>query len=151
MQKKTVGLYTTITLFALFAAGCGPTVPQPQLPEKQEAPKRAMWQDTSYAESNYQLKPEPYSLDSDEHDPELLGPQSTLRKPLAGNNVESTSSTEAFLPKEEPKPAKPSSGMDRSRCISLIGKAKFDEYTKQFGSEAAAIRKCVILERVQKQ
>ncbi len=29
------------------------------------------------------LKPEPFSLESNEHDPELLGPQTTLTKPLS--------------------------------------------------------------------
>jgi len=31
---------------------------------------------------NYNLKPEPFSLESNEDDPELLGPQSTLDNPL---------------------------------------------------------------------
>ena len=31
------------------------------------------------------LKPEPFSLESNEEDPELLGPQSTLGKPLTRN------------------------------------------------------------------
>ncbi len=112
-----------------------------------------MWHDSSYVESNYQLKPEPYSLDSNEHDPELLGPQSTLQRPLEQNNLDTASSTEEFVPKEEPKQPESSpkaAPMDRSRCISLIGKPKYDEYTKRFGSEEAAIRKCIILQRVQK-
>ena len=40
--------------------------------------------------------------------------------------------------------------MTRSRCIELIGQADYDKYTRQFGSEQAALRKCIILERVQK-
>ena len=40
--------------------------------------------------------------------------------------------------------------MTRSKCIDLIGKAKYDEYTKRYGSEAAALRKCTILQRVQR-
>jgi len=113
-----------------------------------------MWHDNSYAESNYHLKPEPYSLDSNERDPELLGPQSTLQRPLEPNSLDAASTAEEFLPKEEPKQTESSSKttpMDRSRCISLIGKAKYDEYTKRFSSEEAAIRKCIILQRVQKQ
>ncbi len=34
------------------------------------------------------LKPEPFSLESDESDPELLGPQTTLDSPLLKNNIE---------------------------------------------------------------
>ncbi len=110
-----------------------------------------MWNDTSTVESHYSLKPEPYSLESGEKDPELLGPQSTLKKELEDRSVESTSSeSESLVAREEPQTSSATPPMDRSRCISLIGKAKFDEYTKRFGSETAAIRKCIILERVQK-
>jgi hypothetical protein len=42
------------------------------------------------------LKPEPFSLESDENDPELLGPQTTLDKPLQRNydTVEEEATTE---------------------------------------------------------
>jgi len=36
----------------------------------------------SKAESKYHLKPEPFSLESNENDPELLGPQSTVKTKL---------------------------------------------------------------------
>lgn len=141
-------------IFGLLATGCTPKIPQPELP-KQESNRTKMWQDSSTVESNYKLKPEPYSLDSKQHDPELLGPQSTLKRPLEQNNLGSASSSgEEFLPKEPPRPTKAApkaASMDRSHCVSLIGKSKYDEYTQRFGSEEAAIRKCIILQRVQKQ
>ncbi|HHH20540.1 MAG TPA: hypothetical protein ENK87_01310 [Nitratifractor sp.] len=37
------------------------------------------------------LKPEPFSLDSDESDPELLGPQTTLEEPLVRNRAKTQS------------------------------------------------------------
>ena len=128
-------------------------IPPPDLPKKEES-KPAMWHDTSTVEDHYSLKPEPYSIDSNQKDPELLGPQSTLKKPLDEEVAASSENSEAFLPKEgeTSQPSKPvaqAPGMTRSKCISLIGKAKFDQYTKQFGSEEAAIRKCIILQRVQ--
>jgi len=150
---RSINSLSFTVLFALLAAGCGPTVPEFAPPVKEQPqPKRAMWQNTSYAESNYDLKPEPYSLDSNEHDPELLGPQSTLKEPLTRAAEEHAGATDSqFLAKEYSQPrASSSHGMTKSRCVSLIGQSKFDEYTKQFGSEAAAIRKCTILERVQK-
>jgi hypothetical protein len=33
----------------------------------------------------YGFRPEPFSIEADEHDPELLGPQTTLDQPLASN------------------------------------------------------------------
>jgi len=152
MKIRSINSLSITVLFALLTAGCGPTVPQPKLPEHNTT-RQAMWQDTSSVEANYDLKPEPYSLDSNEHDPELLGPQSTLKEPLTRAAEEHAGETDSqFLAKEDSQPQPSSShGMTKSRCISLIGQSKFDEYTKQFGSEAAAIRKCIILERVQKQ
>jgi hypothetical protein len=115
-----------------------------------------MWRDTANLEEHYSLKPEPYSLESNENDPELLGPQSTIKRSLASSEmVESPSPTtaanteEAFVPREDPEAPKPAETMTRSKCISLIGKAKYDEYTKRYGSEAAALRKCTILQHVQ--
>jgi hypothetical protein len=143
---------------ALFLmTGCVPRVPAPELPQKEKTTERSMWRDTANLEDHYSLKPEPYSLESNEHDPELLGPQSTIKRSLVSNEmVESPSAPtaagsteEKFLPREEPKAQKPAEVMSRSKCIDLIGKAKYDEYTKRYGSEAAALRKCTILQRVQ--
>jgi len=131
-------------------------IPPPELPQKEEKPQPTMWHDTSTVEDHYSLKPEPYSIDSNQKDPELLGPQTTLKKPLDEEVEKSAEESESFLPKEDDNSAAAKSetqtqapGMSRSKCISLIGKAKFDQYTKQFGSEEAAIRKCIILQRVQ--
>jgi hypothetical protein len=52
---------------------------------------------------------------------------------------------------EKTAPAAARPAMTRSRCIELIGQSDFDKYTRQFGSEEAALRKCIILERVQKR
>jgi len=156
-MKKTPKylLYSLLTL--VFVTGCMPRVPVPQLPDRNEtAVHRTMWEDTSTVERNYSLKPEPYSLDSKQKDPELLGPQSTLKKNLASSEmVESPTlqrpepQPESTLAAQAEKPA--ASVMTRSRCIELIGQADYDKYTRQFGSEQAALRKCIILERVQKR
>ncbi len=156
-MKKTPKylLYSLLTL--VFVTGCMPRVPVPQLPDRNEtAVQRTMWEDTSTVERNYSLKPEPYSLDSKQKDPELLGPQSTLKKNLASSEMVESSSLQEPEPKPQfvakdatEKPAAPA--MTRSRCIELIGQADYDKYTRQFGSEQAALRKCIILERVQKR
>ena len=44
---------------------------------------------TSKKEQKYKLKPEPFSLESNEDDPELLGPQTTIDRGL-GNKEDST-------------------------------------------------------------
>jgi len=146
------------TLLTLLLVGCVPKIPTPKVPDQNVS--RIEWHDSSYVDENYHLKPEPYSLDSHQKDPELLGPQSTLKQPLESEIEEERVTDEGntdstFLSKEEsPEPSSSSgvqSAMTRSRCISLIGKSKYDQYSKQFGSEEAALRKCTILERVQKQ
>jgi len=39
------------------------------------------------------LKPEPFSLESNENDPELLGPQTTLSKPLTREDEDNSTSS----------------------------------------------------------
>ena len=154
---KTRLRYSLLTLAgAVLLTGCMPRVPAPRLPDRNETIQRTMWEDTSTIERNYSLKPEPYSLDSDQKDPELLGPQSTIKKSLASSEMVESSSLHRPEPKpqfvakdETEKPAAPA--MTRSHCIELIGQADYDKYTRQFGSEQAALRKCIILERVQKR
>jgi hypothetical protein len=142
----------------ILLSGCMPRVPAPNLPERNET-RPALWQDTSSMEEHYSLKPEPYSLESGQKDPELLGPQSTIKRSLASSEMmESTPETTTtetndgqFVPREEAPSQKPAtSAMTRSKCIDLIGKAKYDEYTKRYGSATAALRKCTILQRVQR-
>jgi len=48
--------------------------------------------------NKYNLKPEPYSLESNEDDPELLGPQTTLDKSLDSDNEDDSSANKP--PKE---------------------------------------------------
>jgi len=143
---------------AVLLSGCMPKVPTPRLPERPKTAHRSMWSNTSTIERNYSLKPEPYSLDSKEGDPELLGPQSTLQKPLPGsdgdgempeNTAEAAPSPAGETASARTSPS-PASGMSKNRCIELIGRNKFEEYTRRFGSESAALRKCLILERVQR-
>ena len=154
MRRVIIGL-GAITISMIFT-GCAPKIPQ--LPKVQEVnqskPQKVMWEDTSTKESNYHLKPEPYSLDSKQKDPELLGPQSTLKQPLDTAAEEHAEDEEPqFLAKDEDNSRQnqnsASLGMTKSKCIDLIGESKFNAYTRQFGSESAALRKCAIIERVQ--
>jgi len=155
---------------AYLFTGCIPKLPVIEQPAKVErnttAPQPAMWQDTRPAREHYPIKPEPYSLESGQKDPELLGPQSTVSRPLASSDaVQSTAPGVAsagtvppapetregtFLPRENPasKPAAATSTMTKDKCVSLIGQEKYDEYTRKYGSEAAALRKCLILQRL---
>ena len=155
----------------MILTGCTPHVPPIRTPEpKTTTTHQALWEDTSSIEQSYSLKPEPYSLDSNQKDPELLGPQSTLKRRLSNpenpqtpefvskdtaanrSQPDSEQGTEVFIPRDEPIAESPSvHSMSRNRCIELIGQSKYDKYTQQFGSEEAAIRKCTIIERLQTQ
>jgi len=156
-MRKRILLYILFTA-ALLLSGCMPRVPTPTLPQEQNTTRPALWQDTSTLEDHYSLKPEPYSLESGQKDPELLGPQSTIKRSVVNEGIMAeqpatapsapSEETERFLPRDETP--EPQGGMTRRRCIDLIGKAKYDEYTRRFGSENAALRRCVILQRVQK-
>jgi len=175
MKKKR---NITVAILALMLiTGCTP-VPKPNLPENEEMQETSgrMWDDTQVIERHYKLRPEPYSLDSKQKDPELLGPQTTLKNhPLARNDdtqMEYDGSSTATDAKNETQAQKTETAdttsistvseksvesvqtaakpaMDRGRCISMIGQSKFDKYTTRFGSEAAAIRRCAMLEKAQ--
>jgi len=145
-----------LTLIALFGSGCAtqqsklplPEVKKPNISEKHPNPRYYSAKPSSYYSSkddNYKIKPEPYSLEKNEQDPELLGPQSTIKR----GSKKLAKASEKFL-SNKVKPKRETSTMTKSKCISLIGKAKFDEYTKKFGSESATLRRCIILERIQK-
>ncbi len=162
MKRNSRGLIFTLMLgfTGLFLlSGCAPKVPE--LPAQPKETNATLWHSHSSLEENYPLKPEPYSLDSNQKDPELLGPQSTLKHPLESEILqertqeETQSDAQTFLERgaqdNRNKSSASQSGMTRSRCIALIGKSKYEQYTKQFGSEEAALRKCTILERIQRQ
>ena len=155
MKKNHQRMYIALSFGSLILlSGCMPRVPAPNLPERNET-RPALWQDTSSMEEHYSLKPEPYSLESGQKDPELLGPQSTIKRSLLGEESidaappETETKDEEFIDRDQLNPSNVAT-MTRSKCIDLIGKAKYDEYTKRYGSETAALRKCTILQRVQR-
>ena len=152
-RKKMVVVLSFLSLILL--SGCMPRIPEPKLPERNET-RPAMWQDTGNLEEHYSLKPEPYSLESGQKDPELLGPQSTIKRSLLGEEMGDTPAPQAdgnrdedFVARDTEPSQTTTSVMTRPKCIDLIGKAKYDEYTKRYGSEAAALRKCAILQRLE--
>jgi hypothetical protein len=114
-------------------------------------PKRGSLYDTSRAEAKYKLKPEPYSVSSKEKDPELLGPQRTIEPVKKAEEVKVATATE---PVHTPVPAAPiksvSTSMTKDACISMIGQTKFDRYSKRFGGESGAIKRCAILKKLKR-
>ena len=108
------------------------TQQQTQQQTQQATTKSRTLYDTTKAEGRHALKAEPFSLKSNKKDPELLGAQRT-----SGGSEDIT----------KHKRIKHAS-MSKSQCISLIGQTKFDIYTKRFGGEAGAIRRCIILKRL---
>lgn len=93
--------------------------------------------DTTQTENKYKLKPEPYSVGSKQKDPELLGPQRTVQE----------SGQPAKTPTSAPKLQ---TNMSKSECISLIGQTKFERYSKRFGGEAGALKRCAILKKLKR-
>ena len=111
--------------------------------------------DTSQTEARYNLKPEPYSVSSKEKDPELLGPQRTIEPTKEVSTVTATQPTTVTPPVSSPTTPKPvaskptlTASMSKSECISMIGQAKFDRYSKRFGGESGAIKRCAILKKL---
>ena len=99
--------------------------------------------DTTQTEARYNLKPEPYSIGSKKKDPELLGPQRTVTVQA------DTQAAQVDTVKSPSTPTTPvSAGMTKSECISLIGSAKFERYSKRFGGESGAIKRCAILKKL---
>ncbi len=92
-----------------------------------------------HKEGKYIIKPEPYSLTSKKPDPELLGPQRTYR---AGTPSETNATAQSTS-----KPAQ--MRMTHDACIAMIGQEKFDHYVAQYGGESGALKRCLILKRLQ--
>ena len=149
----------------LLISGCTPKVQMPQVDVNNTKSsikyKRSGLTFNPNVDERYSLKPEPYSLSSQQKDPELLGPQSTLKdNPLAKSSSDLEAqdygtpiTTRAQVVSEvydgdDSKPKESLASMSESECISIIGEAKFNEYVQKFGSKSAAIRRCVILKRL---
>lgn len=112
--------------------------------------------DTTRTEHKYKLKPEPYSVGSKEKDPELLGLQGTIQntdkpqkidQPIEANNPIETAVSQPAVTSPAPSTALASS-MNKQECISMIGAAKFERYSKRFGGEIGAIKRCAILKKL---
>ena len=44
----------------------------------------------------------------------------------------------------------PAVSMNKAECIAMIGEAKFNRYTEMFGNEAAAIKRCTMIQAMKK-
>jgi len=121
---------------------------EPVVDENLSKPTGTLY-DTSATEAKYQLKPEPYSISSKESDPELLGPQRTIEP------VEKVEEVKVVTVEPENKQAeataKPlNTAMTKAECVSMIGNTKFERYSKRFGGESGAIKRCAILKKLKK-
>ncbi len=101
--------------------------------------------DTTRTENKYKLKPEPYSVGSKEKDPELLGPQRTIKIPDLHAEAVTKQPTSTSAPAKKLPTA-----MTKSECVSMIGSAKFERYSKRFGGESGAIKRCAILKKLKR-
>ena len=108
--------------------------------------------DTTRTEHKYKLKPEPYSIGSKEKDPELLGPERTIEETTTQESATpvGVASAQPTVTAPAPTPAAPvlATTMSRGECISMIGADKFERYSKRFGGESGAIKRCTILKKL---
>jgi len=81
-------------------------------------------------------------------------PKRPKRKKLKLKKVKDNNFDENYMyPTKKNKPKKittpkaliKTDNMTKSECISMIGEDKFAKYSKMFGSESSAIKRCVIL------
>ena len=158
-----------MVILILLLNGCTPQVKLPKSTQNKNKKNTVLFTDrpafNSDIDTKYHLKPEPYSLSSDQKDPELLGPQSTIKNnPLKSNdseieetNIDDSSSnsngsseivSEVYDSDNSNKQSSSGSGMSKSQCIDMVGESTFNSYVKKYGSESAAIRRCVLLSRL---
>ena len=109
--------------------------------------KRRLY-DTSRTEAKYNLKQEPYSVGSKQKDPELLGPQRTIEKTKTETSIHVVTAQPASKPSAPTKTT--ASLMTKEECISMIGNAKFERYSKRFGGESGAIKRCALLKKLKR-
>lgn len=133
-------------LVVLLMSGCVRRVhyiPQEDPVDTNETNATGTLYDTTKTEARYNLKPEPYSIGSKKKDPELLGPQRTITAQA------DTQAVQVDTVKSPSAPTTPvSTGMTKNECISLIGSVKFKRYSKRFGGESGAIKRCAILKKL---
>jgi hypothetical protein len=79
------------------------------------------------------------------------------KKEIKLKEVEDSNYTDDYMYPEDTKAAKKdptekqapapvtNAGMTREECIAMISQEKFDKYTAMFGSEAASIKRCMML------
>jgi len=136
-------------LLVLLMSGCvrrvGYIPMEPFADDNETMPAGTLY-DTTRTEAKYHLKPEPYSVSSNEKDPELLGPQRTVVK---GKQEEAEQGETV----ESGRRSSPSvkTTMTKDECISMIGSIKFERYSKRFGGERGAIKRCVILKKLKRR
>jgi hypothetical protein len=126
-------VWLSIPLFALLLAGCAPQQPAyrpvAEKPKPKPKPKPAIMPEKPT--KVHELK----EVQDDNFDPEYMYPETPKKKykePEVTKPVDTT-------------PVVATESMSKEECIGMIGQAKFDKYTQMLGSEAAAIKRCVLL------
>jgi hypothetical protein len=94
-----------------------------------------------HREAKYIIKPEPFNINSQRSDPELLGPQRTYMS--EGNSTINPQKNNGDAALKSSKET-----MTKDGCISLIGQDKFDSYIEKYDGEKGALKRCLILKRM---
>jgi hypothetical protein len=121
------------SLLALLLTGCtsqAPVIYRP-IPEKKPKPAPKPVTITPVKPTKiHELK----EVQDDNFNPEYMYPETP--KP---------SKVRKKQPVEASNPAAATETMSKEACIEMIGQEKFDKYTHMLGSEAGAIKRCIML------
>ncbi len=115
-----------IPLISLLFIGCAEQQPVYRpVPVKKEAPKPKPVITPEKPKKIHKLK----EVEDDNFDPAYMYPE-----------------TKSKNAKQVPEPVTVAAAqMNKEECMAMIGQEKFDKYTQMLGSEAAAIKRCVLL------
>jgi PBP1b-binding outer membrane lipoprotein LpoB len=124
-------VWISIPLFALLLAGCAPQQPayRPVVEKPKPKPKPVVVPEKPT--KVHELK----EVQDDNFDPEYMYPETPKKRYKEPETTQPVDTT----------PVVTSDSMSKEECIGMIGQAKFDKYTQMLGSEAAAIKRCVLL------
>ena len=105
------------------------------------------------------VKPIPHKIKKSHHIKKIPSPP---KKKIKLKKVEDTNYNDNYMYPEDIKAAKKDpktkrivtstsmQKMTKAECIAMITQEKFDKYTQMFGSEAASIKRCVMLKTINK-
>ena len=120
----------SVIFLTLFIVGCSSTQSEKVSPKETQKPQVETTQQYTPAPPKNSFKPKVVQVDN--YTSEYMYPSKKMQ-PTPVNQVD----------QEEQNTA--TETMTKEECIAMIGEEKFEKYTQMFSSEAAAIKRCMLL------